>query len=94
MGKEIKIQFALPNLEAMQRCLVTPPADWQQKICGKLQELVMDYLNSNHLTIKAQLADYAVCESGWQYADKLAEMQGASIVSTYFDIYYAQDLNK
>ena len=93
MENEIKIQFALPNLESMQDCLVNPPADWQQKICGKLQELVMDYLNSNHLTIKAQLADYAVCESGWQYADKLAEMQVASIVSSYFDIYYAQDSN-
>jgi hypothetical protein len=43
MGKEIKIQFALPNLEAMQSCLVTPPADWQEKICGKQQEIVMDY---------------------------------------------------
>ena len=93
MENEIKIQFALPNLVSMQDCLVNPPADWQQKICGKLQELVMDYLNSNHLTIKAQLADYAVCESGWQYADKLAEMQVASIVSNYFDIYYAQDSN-
>ena len=55
------------------------------------KELVMDYLNSNHLSIKAQLADYAVCESGWQYADKQAEMQVASIVNNYFDIYYAQD---
>ena len=45
MENEIKIQFALPNLESMQDCLVNPPADWQQKICGKLQELVMDYLN-------------------------------------------------
>ena len=59
MENEIKIQFALPNLVSMQDCLVNPPADWQQKICGKLQELVMDYLNSNHLAIKAQLADYA-----------------------------------
>jgi hypothetical protein len=43
------------------------------------------------LAIKAQLADFAVCESGWQYADKQAEMQVASIVNNYFDIYYAQD---
>ena len=93
MENEIKIKFALPNLESMQDCLVNTPADWQQKIYGKLQELVMDYLNSNHLAIKAQLADYAVCESGWQYADKLAEMQVASIESNYFDIYYAQDSN-
>lgn len=93
MENEIKIQFALPNLENMQDCLVNPPADWQQMICGKLQELVMDYLTSNHLTIKAQLADYAVCESGWQYVDKQAEAQVASIVSNYFDIYYAQDSN-
>lgn len=93
MENEIKIQFALPNLESMQDCLVNPPTDWQQMICGKLQELVMDYLTTNHLAIKAQLADYAVCESGWQYADKLAEMQVASIVSNYFDIYYAQDSN-
>ena len=91
MENEIKIQFALPNLEAMKGNLVNPPADWQEKICGKLQEIVMDYLNSNHLGIKAQLADFAVCESGWQYADKQAEMQVASIVSNYFDIYYAQD---
>ena len=91
MEKEIKIQFALPNLEAMKDNLVNPPADWQEKICDKLQEIVMDYLYSNHLAIKAQLADFAVCESGWRYADKQAEMQVASIVSNYFDIYYAQD---
>lgn len=93
MKNQIKIQFTLPNLESMQGCLVNPPAGWQQKICGKLQELVMDYLISNHLAIKAQLADYAVCESGWQYTDKQAEAQVASIVSNYFDIYYVQDSN-
>ena len=89
MKQKMELHYSLPNLDKMQSLMVNPPADWQQKIHAKLHQIVLENLRVQHLTIKAQLADYAVCETGWQYADKESEAIVASVVSNFFDMYFS-----
>ena len=97
MKQKMELHYSIPNLDKMQAFMVNPPADWQQMIHARLRQLVLENLRAQYLALKAQLADYAVCETGWQYANKESEAIVASIVSDFFDTHFAptaQELNE